>query len=229
MCELEDVLNDVSRDISSSLGLSLQTIQLSNQFKLMISRCYPHLKLIILNRHFCDNVEPGVLYDIIIRDIEYSDDKSNGYKFTPLFSADDLEKMYWDEGMSQLDIANHFGVSQITVGKWMLKFNVDIRSRWKGGISGGKYCYKFNNKFREAVRERDDYTCQLCGCGQKLNNDRLSVHHVHYDKENCHPDVVALCYSCHGKVNSNRDYWEKYFENQLIDRGLYCWSLSNIA
>jgi len=156
-------------------------------------------------------------------------------------SKEDLEKMYWGNGMSTYEIGKLCGVSQSTVRSWMIDYGIESRTvsearingdftgkksgGWKGGISGGKYCYRFNNKFKEAVRKRDDYTCQLCGFEQ--NGRRLSVHHIHYLKEDCYPDVVALCQSCNTKVNSNRDYWEKYFENQLIERGLYCWSINN--
>jgi hypothetical protein len=97
---------------------------------------------------------------------------------------------------------------------------------WNGGISFNPYCEKFNDTFKEAVRERDDYICQLCGHEQKLDGCRLSIHHIHYDKENCYPDVIALCRSCNSAVNANRDHWEQYFEDLLIERGLVCWSIT---
>ena len=149
-------------------------------------------------------------------------------------SKKDIEKMYFDNNMSMYEIADDIGVSESAVSKWMKEYKIEPHdpshysgennSRWEGGISSLPYCYKFNNKFKEAVRKRDDYTCQLCGSEQ--NGRKLDVHHVHYDKENCYPDVITLCRSCNSRVNGNRDYWEKYFEDLLIDRGLYCWSLS---
>ncbi|MBU1067128.1 helix-turn-helix domain-containing protein, partial [Patescibacteria group bacterium] len=153
-------------------------------------------------------------------------------------SREYLEKMYHNEKMSFSDIADIVGVSRSTVSRWIHGYKIESRTvseskkgrtgensgGWRGGVSGGKYCYKFNDTFKEAVRERDDYTCQLCGFEQ--NGRKLDIHHIHYDKPNCWPDVVALCRSCNSKVNSNRDYWEKFFEDDLIMRGLYCWSLS---
>ena len=146
---------------------------------------------------------------------------------------ENLEKMYLEKEMSMTEIANEIGVSCQTIFTWMKEFGIESRTKftgenagnWQGGISFEPYCIKFNNTFREAVRERDDYTCQLCGYEQELNVRKLSIHHIHYDKENCYPDVVALCCSCNTKVNFNRDYWEEYFENQLIERGLFCWSI----
>lgn len=152
-----------------------------------------------------------------------------------------LNELYINKKMSSLKIAEKFDIHKGTVVKWMHEYGIELRSHsesmsnksgesscnWRGGISFEPYCEKFNNEFKEAVRKRDDYTCQLCGYEQKLNNEKLSVHHIHYDKSNCWPDVVALCRSCNSRVNGNRDYWEKYFENLLINHGHFCWSVLN--
>jgi len=150
-------------------------------------------------------------------------------------SEAELRSMYIDDNMSAREIGKLCGVNGNTVLVWMKDYGIESRTisestsgekngNWKNGISKQPYCYKFNNAFKEAVRERDNYTCQLCGCEQ--NGRRLSVHHIHYLKEDCYPDVVALCCSCNTRVNANRDYWEERFENELIARGLFCWSLS---
>lgn len=93
---------------------------------------------------------------------------------------------------------------------------------WLGGISFLPYCHKFNNQLKERIRDRDNRTCQ--GCGLNENGRRLAVHHIHYDKENCYPDLIALCNSCHMKTNTNRQYWEEYYTNILETRGLLNWS-----
>lgn len=93
---------------------------------------------------------------------------------------------------------------------------------WRGGISYEPYCHKFNNELKERVRNRDNRTCQKCGC--KENGRKLSVHHIHYDKDNCYPDLISLCLSCHTSSNANRNYWEEYYMNILETRGLLNWS-----
>jgi transposase-like protein len=150
-----------------------------------------------------------------------------------------LKKMYIDDQMSTSEIAKEINVSTTSVLLWMKQYNIKTRTismsligkfagennpSWQGGTSFEPYCNKFNNRFKESVRRRDDYTCQLCG--HKQNSRKLSVHHIHYNKSDCWPDVVALCNSCHGRVNANRGCWEQYFENQLSERGLACWSIS---
>jgi len=139
-----------------------------------------------------------------------------------------LEEMYLGRDMNTREIGELCSVTQVTICNWMRDYGIEARTNgdftgeksggWKGGISGGKYCYKFNNRFKESIRKRDNYTCQLCGLEQ--NGRKLSVHHIYYDKENCYPDVITLCRSCNSVVNADRDSWERFFEDQLEQRGL---------
>ncbi len=81
---------------------------------------------------------------------------------------------------------------------------------WKGGISFEPYCPKFNNEFKERVR---DFWGRRCGiCGEKENGRKLSVHHVNYNKMVCCDDTPPLfiptCEVCHGKTNHRREAWE---------------------
>lgn len=89
---------------------------------------------------------------------------------------------------------------------------------WKGGISFEPYCSEFNDALKEKIRDRDNRNCQLCGIEE--NGEKLSVHHIHYDKENCNPDMISLCRSCHAKTHVNRAYYEKLFMGNLEKRGL---------
>jgi hypothetical protein len=96
---------------------------------------------------------------------------------------------------------------------------------WNGGISYGKYCYKFNNDLRNRVREFFENKCFLCGKPQYQQNKKLSVHHVNYDKRACCSDkpalFVPLCTSCHMKTNGDRKTWEDYFEQILKEKYNY--------
>jgi 5-methylcytosine-specific restriction endonuclease McrA len=97
-------------------------------------------------------------------------------------------------------------------------FRGDKSPTWQGGKSFEPYCHKFNDKLKEQIRDRDDRTCQLCNA--KENGEKLSVHHIHYDKENCEPDLIALCRRCNSKVNQNRDYYERLFMENLMNRNI---------
>jgi len=84
-------------------------------------------------------------------------------------------------------------------------------SNWQGGISKQSYPVDWTNTLRRSIRERDHYTCQLCG---ELQGDRAhAVHHIDYNKKNCNPiNLITLCIRCHLKTNYNRELWKKYFE-----------------
>lgn len=81
---------------------------------------------------------------------------------------------------------------------------------WKGGISFLPYSVDWTRTLRRSIRERDHYTCQLCG---KLQSDEaFSIHHIDYDKKNCDPhNLITVCHSCHSKTNFNIEYWKERF------------------
>ena len=91
---------------------------------------------------------------------------------------------------------------------------------WKGGISFEPYCVKFNDKFKEQIRDKFGRVCFLCGKSEEENGVKLSVHHVNYDKKCLCNDIkcefVPLCISCHMKTNHNREYYEALILEKLL-------------
>lgn len=91
--------------------------------------------------------------------------------------------------------------------------------QWKGGISFEPYCPKWNEDLKEHIRDKFGRTCFLCPTTEEENGQKLSAHHVNYDK-NCLCDdsvcqFVPLCMSCHSKTNNNRAYWEMRINKKL--------------
>lgn len=113
--------------------------------------------------------------------------------------------------------------------KFALAFLGESNPNWKGGTSFLPYCNKFNDRLKEQIRERDGRKCQICGRTELQNSRKLSVHHVHYDKENCYPDLLAICFKCNSVINGNRDYWEKKCMRILEKRGLLNWKPVNVT
>ena len=83
---------------------------------------------------------------------------------------------------------------------------------WMGGISFLPYCSKFDENFKESIREKYGRRCFICGKSEKENGRKLDVHHVSYRKDclcdgvKC--DFVPLCRSDHTRTNGNRFFWE---------------------
>lgn len=91
------------------------------------------------------------------------------------------------------------------------EFSGENHPNWQGGVSFEPYSPKFNKQFKTIIRERDNYTCQLCG---EYGN---FVHHIDYNKENTNPNnALTLCNPDNSKVNFNRDQWETYFRLYLL-------------
>jgi DNA-directed RNA polymerase subunit RPC12/RpoP len=85
------------------------------------------------------------------------------------------------------------------------------------------YTLDFSKELKNKIRNRDKYKCQLCSKTQqkelKVNNRKLSIHHIDYNKDNCRKNnLIALCNKCNLKVNYNRDYWYAYFTYILEER-----------
>jgi len=83
---------------------------------------------------------------------------------------------------------------------------------WKGGISFAPYPLEWTWEYKENVRFRDGYECQICSIQQEWGSEKLHIHHIDYDKNNLNLyNLIALCRSCHMKTNANREYWIRFF------------------
>ena len=76
---------------------------------------------------------------------------------------------------------------------------------WRGGMKKN-YPTEWNRLLRKTIRERDNYTCQICG------NKAKDVHHLNYEKKDCNLDnLITLCHSCHSKTTvGDRENWFLY-------------------
>jgi len=82
---------------------------------------------------------------------------------------------------------------------------------WRGGIAYFPYSPAWTRRLKRSIRERDNYTCQVCGALQE--EVVFPVHHIDYNKENCdRENLITLCRSCHSKTNSNRGFWIEHFK-----------------
>lgn len=90
---------------------------------------------------------------------------------------------------------------------------VDSHSYVNGG-SFEPYPPTFNKNLKERIRARDNYTCQKCG--EKWGGGkRFTVHHIDYDKSNCHEsNLITLCGRCNLSANNRREYWKDYFTHR---------------
>jgi hypothetical protein len=81
-------------------------------------------------------------------------------------------------------------------------------SNWQGGKSYEIYPKEWNKNIKLYIRNRDKYTCQICGILESCCNRNHAVHHIDYNKKNCEiNNLITLCLSCHIKTNVNREYW----------------------
>jgi len=135
--------------------------------------------------------------------------------------ASAAHRLYINEQLSTIEIAEKLRVIATTVGVWLERAGVKRRKgptkrireklwkanlapkryNWKGGISDERRRERssmYMREARDACFQRDDYTCR--GCGQR--GGRLNAHHswpfqrfpeLKYEVSN----LVTLCRKCH--------------------------------
>lgn len=97
----------------------------------------------------------------------------------------------------------------------------DRNPKWCGGIAKNPYPPEFNKELKQRIRERDNFTCCLCGRTEREEleelNQVLCVNHIDYNKQNCKENNLnTLCLRCNSKINRDREYWTNYF-NKLYE------------
>ena len=169
------------------------------------------------------------MYNIPVRSRSDAMLVKNGHAFNNW----DLYYYYIVMEMPSTEIAKIFNCDHSLILKWLRKYNIPVRDKsesirgskngnWKGGITEQKYCYKFNNSFKEYIRDKFNRTCYICGKTEDELDRKLAVHHIDYNKSSiCNGKefaFVPLCHSCHAKTNGNRWYWFNLLINYWLDK-----------
>jgi endogenous inhibitor of DNA gyrase (YacG/DUF329 family) len=98
-------------------------------------------------------------------------------------------------------------ISESRMGKYKGAQNPN----WRGGLSYEPYCFRFDYKLKENVRDAFGRKCYLCPKTENKRGRKLSVHHVDYNKsQGCAGlkwSLIPLCSKCHSMTNFNRWYW----------------------
>lgn len=150
-----------------------------------------------------------------------------------IFTPNDHKKICesYENGTSTTEISNEYKCTPSSIIKILKKHGIKRRinegenhPNWKGGISFEPYCHKFNENFKERCRRYWKRKCGICGLNEYENkmkwDQKLSVHHVNYNKDSmCNDEsnlFIPLCKGCHSKTNTNRRWWEVYLTNYLM-------------
>jgi len=88
---------------------------------------------------------------------------------------------------------------------------------WLGGKAQEGYIWNWR-LISQKIRERDNFTCQLCG-DQILKQSKkrfLTAHHIDYNKNNNNShNLISLCNFCNSSVNTQRNEWQNIFNKKM--------------
>lgn len=93
--------------------------------------------------------------------------------------------------------------------------NIDLKNQPLSGIVK-QYPFGWNRELKEAIKNRDNFECQLCGLKDGTNKQKHHIHHIDYDKTNLdHNNLITLCQKCHNMTHNGRTFWEIIFSGLL--------------
>jgi len=96
--------------------------------------------------------------------------------------------------------------------------NKENHPNWQGGISFEEYPKEFGKKLKIKIRKRDRNRCQECFRHQNELKEKLSIHHIDYNKKNnIENNLISLCRSCHMQTNYGRQDWVTYFQQRIVE------------
>jgi hypothetical protein len=105
----------------------------------------------------------------------------------------------------------HKGIIPWNKGRICIEQSGPNHHNWRGGQS--PYPPGWQKSLRESIRDRDNRTCQICGCLETQCKTRLEVHHIDYNKNNLdQSNLISLCKKCHTKTGFHREKWIDYFK-----------------
>lgn len=131
-----------------------------------------------------------------------------------------LYRAYVEQGQTMQEIADQFGVNRSVIRKFVVKFDIPTRDKsaarmgrkvghlnpsWKGGVADWDYSADWKSLAR-TIRDRDKWTCQLCGDCRAKWGKNLHVHHIDGNKLNNDPlNLISLCATCHPRGKKAED------------------------
>jgi hypothetical protein len=162
-----------------------------------------------------------------------------------------LLKLYNTDKLTIKDCAKHFNCTSPSIRKLLHESNIvtrpnkgdshynkgqtvpdSTRSKISLTLGGTGTPYEgtydrnvFTEELKDQIRLRDHNQCQLCCKLQQESLDdigrKLDVHHIDYDKSNCHSsNLIALCIDCHSPTNVNREYWKARLQKYQTERNI---------
>lgn len=115
---------------------------------------------------------------------------------------EEIIRRYHDEGLSQADLAIHYGVSQPSMHNVMKRLGIKAKPRWRNGEENGRYIHGMaSTLYRNMVKKK---ACAFCG-----TTENLCVHHMDGDHMNNKlNNLQVLCSPCHSS-HHKKEYWKK--------------------
>lgn len=222
--------------INNKISLSLSQYYLNNNITELRECPICHTKFIIgvnKSQKYCSKECSGKAKRKLKRCIKCGAEIKRGQKYCPKCSKERRQEIakeqsnkiivkcsYCGKYLKRIPstIKEHCFCSIKCMSKYYSEhFSGENSPTWKGG----KRDYKGNwEHSRRLARERDNYTCQLCGITENELYRQLDVHHIRnyrlFDdkiKANQIDNLICLCNKCHSFIHSKQNVNNLYLNN----------------
>jgi len=182
-------------------------------------------------------------YSTIVMEVKMS----NQYTYVPPCTSEELYRLYWDEGLTQTEIAKRLGTTQKVIWRAMRKARIPTRKavpqnqkgqenpNWKGGrvlmaqkaerspFSDSGYWYVYKPDHPHAIKNgyvAEHILVATEQAGRMLQPDEC-VHHKDLDKHNNKPNNLVIC--------DRKQHRQYHLELELVAIQLYREGLVNFA
>lgn len=122
----------------------------------------------------------------------------------------DIVQDLYATGKTQKEIAQLFGVHQVTISKWMRKLGIGVRENWRSlinqtgsnnhsWIGNQAGYYRWHKRFGKILGKPNK--CEVCGSTNPNKRYEWASITGKYDSPD---DYLRMCVACHRRYDSNK-------------------------
>jgi len=114
--------------------------------------------------------------------------------------------LYHEQGMSQAELAAHYGVAQSSMFKILGRLGISAKSRGRKGKANARYINgEQSTLYRKMIRKA---SCEKCGAKKKLVIHHRNLNHF----DDALTNLQVLCSPCHSSLH--KSLWWKTRKSQ---------------
>lgn len=133
-------------------------------------------------------------------------------------------KQWWIDHPEEREKAKKRGKIMVSDKVYIRKLSElisgDKNPNWQGGkVPENKKYIGFSRTLKKRIKERDNYTCQLCFQTETdIGSFNMCINHINFDKTDFREENLnCLCRRCNLLINFDKEKWIIYFQQKFAN------------